>query len=239
MTDITASQESNRKKDLLKKINAGNIREKEEVKCWFCSKKHKITTYEDFISSPINAKSEFVKANKFCWNCLGKDHNIKNCQSKHRCKVANCNKRHHTLLHNDNITPPPAISPLLPVQQAPQSNPNDAVDSNHFDLSKTFLQILPVSITKSTKIVHTNALLGAGSNATLIREDAAHILKLQGENKTSEIENALLNSSCVQSKIVSFSVSSSSHLEEIAIDNEFVVPNLNARYHKIDINKIR
>ena len=34
-------------------------------------------------------------------------------------------------------------------------------------------------------------------------------------------------------------MSSSSHPEKISIDNAFVVPNLNVRYHKIDINKIR
>ena len=62
---------------------------------------------------------------------------------------------------------------------------------------------------------------------------------LHGEKKTLEMGNALLNSSSVQSKIVSFSVSSSLHPEQIAIDNAFVVPNLNVRYHKIDINKIR
>ena len=84
IADIIASQESNRKKDPLKAINAGHISEREEVKCWFCSKKHKVTTCEDFISSSINVKNEFVKANKLCWKCLGKDHNIKNCQSKHR-----------------------------------------------------------------------------------------------------------------------------------------------------------
>ena len=106
-------------------------------------------------------------------------------------------------------------------------------------LSKTFLQILPVIITNGTKVVHTNALLDAGSDATLIREDIAHILNLRGKNKTLEIGNVLLNSSSVQSKIVSLSVSSSLHPEKISVDNAFVVPNLNVRYHKIDINKIR
>ena len=110
IADIITSQESNRKKDPLKTINAGCIRGKEEVKCWFCSKKHKITTCENFISSSINAKNKFVKANKPCWNCLGKGHNIKNCQSRPRCKVANCNKHHHTLLHNGNITQPLATN---------------------------------------------------------------------------------------------------------------------------------
>ena len=52
------------------------------------------------------------------------------------------------------------------------------------------------------------------------------------------IGNALLNSSRVQLKIVSFNVSSSSHPEKVAIDNAFVVTNLNVRYHKIDIDQV-
>ena len=170
---------------------------------------------------------------------MGKGHNIKNCQSKHRYKVATCNKRHHTLLYNENVTPPPATNPPPPVHPGRPNNPNDTVTFNNFKLSRTFLQILPVVITNNTKIVHTNAPLDAGSDATLIHEDIAHILNLHGKNKTLETGNAPLNSSSVQSKIVSFSVSSSLHLEKIAIDNAFAVPNLNVRYHKIDINKIR
>ena len=125
------------------------------------------------------------------------------------------------------------------VHQGLPNNPNDTVTSNHFKLSKTFLQILALIITNGTKIVHTNALLDAGSDATLIREDIAHILNLRREKKTLEKGNLLLNSSSVQSKIVSFSGSSSSHPEKITIDNAFAVPNLYVRYHKIDINKIR
>ena len=188
IVDIIVSQGPNRKKDPLKVINAGHISEREEVKCWFCFKKHKVTPCEDFISSSINVKNEFVKANKLCWNCLGKDNNKKHCQSKHRCKVANCNKRHHTSLHNGSVTPPPAANPPPPVHQGQPNNPNDTITSNHFKLSKTFHQILPVIITNDTKIVHTNALLDASSDATLIREDIAHILNLGGEKKTLEIK---------------------------------------------------
>ena len=52
------------------------------------------------------------------------------------------------------------------------------------------------------------------------------------------IGNALLNSLRVQSKIVSFKVSSSLHPEKVAIDNASIVPNLNVRYHKIDIDQV-
>ena len=65
------------------------------------------------------------------------------------------------------------------------------------------------------------------------------ILNLRGENKTLEIGNYVLNSTSFQSKIVLFSVPSSLHPEKIVIDKAFVVPNLNVRYHNIDINKIK
>ena len=141
----------------------------------------------------------------------------------------------------DNKDVAPSSSTQFPplVHQALSSNPNDTVTSNHFKLSKTFLQISPVYISSGTKIVATNALLDTGSTTTLIQEDFAEILNLQHKNKTLEIGNAVLKSSNVQSKIVLFSVSSSSHPEKVALDNAFVVPNLNVRYHKVNINKMK
>ena len=130
-------------------------------------------------------------------------------------------------------------SPPPPVHQEPSINPNDTITSNHFKLSKAFLQMLPVTIKNGAKIIHTNLLLDAGSHATMICKDVAHILKLQSKNKTLEIRTARLSFSSVQLKIVLFSVSSSLHPQKTAIDNAFVVPNLNVRYHEIDINKIR
>ena len=64
-----------------------------------------------------------------------------------------------------------------PVFQAPPSNPNETVISNHLNLSKTFLQVLPVTSTSSTKIVHTNDFLDVGFELTLINKDFAHILR--------------------------------------------------------------
>ena len=90
---------------------------------------------------------------------------------------------------------------------------------------------MPATITNGTKIIHTHT--------TLIREDVAHMLSLRSSNKSLEIRNALLNISSFQPKIVSFSVSSNLHPEKFVKDNAFILPSLNARYHKIDVNKIR
>ena len=42
--------------------------------------------------------------NKLCWNCLSSDNMIIQYRSKHPCKVSGCNKRHHTLLHQETST---------------------------------------------------------------------------------------------------------------------------------------
>ena len=82
-----------------------------------------------------------------------------------------------------------------------------------------------VIITNGTKIVDTNALLDAGFDATLICKGVAHMLNLWGKNNTLGIGNVL--------QVLS------SHPEKNAIDNAFVVPNLNVRHYKTDINEIR
>lgn len=240
IADIIASQEISSKKDpLYKRINNGSTTDKDDIKCWFCSKKHKITICQDFIKLPLKDKNEFVKTNKLCWNCMAKGHNIKNCQSKHRCKVENCNKRHHTLLHNSNFVPTPPTIPLQPPEQVQQQIRDNNIVSNHFNSSKTFLQILPVTISNGSTSLHTNALLDPGSDATLVRQDISNLLNLHGESKMLSIGNALLNSSTVSSQIVSFDISSNTHPEKIYIENAFVVPNLNVKYNKVDIRKIK
>ena len=67
IADIVASQEIHHKKDpLTRRVNNGNVGEKEEVKCWFCSQKHKVTTCQDFINTSLKDINEFVKTNKLC-----------------------------------------------------------------------------------------------------------------------------------------------------------------------------
>ena len=66
-------------------------------------------------------------------------------------------------------------------------------------LSNLFLQS-PVINTNDTTIVHLNAILDGGSNATLIREDAVHILKLQGKNKKFKVRKAPRNSQVLNKK---------------------------------------
>ena len=86
---------------------------------------------------------------------------INTCKSKRHCLVDNCQKRHHTLIHSEE----------MPVQNSP-----DQVDSKISTitekaiLSQTYFRIVTVTLTSSRRDIEvsTNARLDTDSNTTLI-----------------------------------------------------------------------
>ena len=46
-------------------------------------------------------RGQFISNHKCCTNCLRSDHFVSNCKIKQACKI--CSKRHHTLLHINNV----------------------------------------------------------------------------------------------------------------------------------------
>ena len=152
----------------------------------------------------------------------------RNCKSEKHCLKPNCSKRHHTLLHFEK----------------PQENSIDqkeSVTSNQMSSisHKTFLQILPVTISNGKNIIKTNAVFDTGSDATLIRQDVARKLNLQGSSRKLEIKNVFLDSSHFNSKLVNFKTSSSSHPKAIGITNAFIVPHLNSNTKPVDLNVLK
>ena len=75
-----------------------------KLRCWRCRDSHKISDCNVLKATPVDDRRELVKKNKLCFNCLSSDHMISQCRSKHSCKVSGCNKRHHTLLHQETST---------------------------------------------------------------------------------------------------------------------------------------
>ena len=64
--------------------------------------------------------------------------------------------------------------------------------------SKTYLQVLPVTLSNDSYSVRINALLDCRADSTLVREDIAKILHIKGEQKSLKTQNAL------ESKLVNF-----------------------------------
>ena len=84
-----------------------------------------------------------------------------------------------------------------------------------------------------------NALLDAGADSTLTREDITKQLDLHGSSRNLEIHNTFLKSKTVESKLFNFSVSSKDHPEKIDIKNAWAVPNLNIRHHSYNVKSLK
>ena len=48
-------------------------------------------------------KEKVVEEHKLCLSCLLPGHRLSKCRSKNRCKVENCDMRHHTLVHEVDL----------------------------------------------------------------------------------------------------------------------------------------
>ena len=229
IANIIASQET-KSKDVPPhaRSNHGKIMQSEDNKltCWLCNDKHKLHQCEMFKSKSLPEKKVIVEKERLCWNCLAKGHQIKECKSTVKCRITNCGKRHHTLLHE--IKPP--------------NPPKDDVTTNNLKANidpKVYLQILPVKVSNGKRTVKTNALLDAGADSMLIREDIAKQLDLHGNSRNLKIHNAFLKSKTVESKLVNFSVSSKDHPEKIDIKNAWTVLNLNIRHHSYNVESLK
>ena len=64
------------------------------LRCWLCSKNHKIAECNHFVTLSVDERLRLVKINKLCFNCLSNSHIRNNCKSKVFCKV-------DTLLHEN------------------------------------------------------------------------------------------------------------------------------------------
>ena len=123
-----------------------------------------------FKSKSLPEKRFIVKKERLCWNCLAKGHQIKECKSNIKCRITNCVKRHITLFH----------------ETKPPNPPRDDVTTNNLKANtdpKVHLQILPLKEKNGKRTVKTNALLEAGADSTLIRDNIAKQLDFHGSSR--------------------------------------------------------
>ena len=73
-----------------------------------CKASHPIYMCDKFSELSISERGQFILNHKLCTNCLRPDHFSSNCKIKQSCKI--CSKRHHTLLHINNVPKPISAS---------------------------------------------------------------------------------------------------------------------------------
>ena len=173
------------------------------IQCHLCLKNHKLYTCYKFRNMSINERYDYVKTNKLCNLCLGKDHLVSNCRSTYTCKVDNCGERHSSSLHLYNKQSP-AVTGLC-VQSFSESN--------------VYMPTMPVSINGTFQ---TFALLDTGSSTSFCSRRLVNELKLHGATTSYQLRTLHgSNNSC--SEVVSFHVSSQNGTASLMMHNVLVV----------------
>ena len=70
--------------------------------CWACKNDPKLMFYDEFLNKDVLDYKQFVIDQKLSFNCLSKNHHVRDCISEFACRHESCGKKHHTLLHKDN-----------------------------------------------------------------------------------------------------------------------------------------
>ena len=179
-------------KPLFARNNHSSSSEISKMICWCCQKDHKLTACKTFISINLEEKKRFVKEKQLCWNCLSKEHKIKDCASTTKYRIDSRSKKHHTLLHDPSFKPVNLSNCVDPIANPSEENTQNHVLSNAFTNS-AFLQMIRVILKSGETSIRTNALLDTGSDATLARSDIANYLILDGVTQNLKIANAVLN----------------------------------------------
>lgn len=165
--------------------------EKSQVpSCLACGKEgHRVAACKQFMGWAVNRRWELAKKKRLCFMCLDRMHKSE-CPKKKRCGRENCEKFHHHLLHKD---------PAKAEETDKKSDESKADDKHekssdkseklHATIknpaSQTHFKIVPIKLygrdeKGREKVIECNAFLDDGSSLSMISNEIAEMLNLQG-----------------------------------------------------------
>lgn len=70
------------------------------IVCPLCKSRHYFSSCPTFVKADVKQRRAPVKQQQRCFNCLSHSHAVRECASKHSCRV--CSQKHHTMLHDSS-----------------------------------------------------------------------------------------------------------------------------------------
>ncbi|CAK1579685.1 unnamed protein product [Parnassius mnemosyne] len=80
--------------------------------CVMCSGGHSLYQCKQYERLSPEKRTEYVQANRLCFNCLSSSHSVRGCHHSMSCR--RCGRRHHTTLHYERDQQVAAAVPILP-----------------------------------------------------------------------------------------------------------------------------
>ncbi|XP_050666789.1 uncharacterized protein LOC126966680 [Leptidea sinapis] len=158
--------------------------------CLLCNQSHTLCHCKEFCRMSISERNKYVKINNLCYNCLSIGHPVKSCRLPISCRI--CNKRHHSLLHENKQEEAVAHTSVSQIQ--PQIPNNTHVEDGEFQVSTmmtshsntntkhNFALLATAMVKLCSEEGHTvvlRTLIDQGSQASFLSELAAQLLKLK------------------------------------------------------------
>ena len=170
-------------------------RTKTAIKCAYCEHRHELHACGQFRSLDIHGRTEFVKSKNLCFNCLRQGHFSSTCSSQGFCKVSECGKRHHSLIHPDNthLKPrsPKARPDTRPKTQSGNGAGNSNLVSSIIESLPVRLKVLPVYVLGSDSTpVLVHCFIDSGSNRSLCSLALARKLGIEGTPQACVLDTA-------------------------------------------------
>ncbi|KAJ8034141.1 hypothetical protein HOLleu_20860 [Holothuria leucospilota] len=170
-------------------------KEESAVRCYCCSQGHLLHVCKEFKAKTPKQRKELIRKQRLCDNCFKTNHMARGCMSENRCTVNGCKKKHHPLLHAENVSSQGSKRDGT-VQNVPGKEEGDVAENTaNYNATSSVrkehqvkLCTVPVKVKgKSGKSVTNWALLNNASDVTLCNKQLIKELDLGGKQTSFEL----------------------------------------------------
>lgn len=187
------------------------------ILCEYCNEPHKLCFCKKFSKQPIEIRRDFVAKNKICFNCLGGNHMVYDCKKTSSCKV--CHKRHHSLLHLNDITTNNKEHKNVDGNSNSSTTTDPIVSCLSTGNPSIPRQVLLATAlikaeSRSGELQMVRALLDQGSQASFVTEATVQLLRLKKTPIKAVVSSLGADKSTVARYMVNFTIQS-------RVDREF------------------
>ena len=156
----------------------GEARELTGPCCTFCKASHESPNCPVFNDKSLDGRWKLVQDNKLCFNCLkhsNHKHFSKICRQP-KCSVANRGRRHHKLLHGQQLVATPQQPSNISLSGLASAKPA-------LPLKETLRQTALGRLTVNGQEITVCVLLDSGSQLSYVHKNIAESLGLQGPSE--------------------------------------------------------
>ncbi|XP_053691865.1 uncharacterized protein LOC128740351 [Sabethes cyaneus] len=164
-----------------------------ESQCKICGEMHRHFECPVFAKMHVSDRKTKVKQLRICFNCLRPGHCAKDCSSKRTC--SKCQRRHHTLLHEDfqakpseteTLSEKESCSIVAEASASPNVFPSTSAtpcSCNHSHTVKTAMLLTAVVSLESadSQSIPCRVMLDSGSQVSFLSEAIANRLMISRE----------------------------------------------------------